>query len=45
VYIDGRPKMSGNIARIINNTRPTGQQERNPIAYLRGMKEIKYLYV
>lgn len=41
MYIDGRSKYSRNIARFIYRHDPR-QQINNPIAYLKGMKEIGY---
>ena len=44
MYTDRRPKESGNIVGFINNTH-LRQQIRNPISYLRGMKETMFSYV
>ena len=42
LYIDGRPKATGNHARFINSTQP---RSTLPIAYLRGVKETVFLCV
>ena len=44
LYIDRRPKSTGNIVGFINNTQP-GSTIKKPNCILRGMKETVYLYV